>query len=104
MTEEKRVGSGGGWGGFRVDRVGYDDAGGLDEIVGTGPFHLEVLDDNCVWIGLGDSSIWISTPGRKLAIHTELARIPSTPSYAVTPSPSHPIHSEGDAEGWGVPV
>jgi hypothetical protein len=43
----------------RIERVEYDDAGELDEVVGRGPFHLEMLDDDAVYLGLGDAQLWI---------------------------------------------
>jgi hypothetical protein len=35
-----------------TERVTYDDSGALDEVVvhDVATFHLEYLDDNCVWM------------------------------------------------------
>lgn len=49
------------------ERVTYDDRGRLDEVVKRGVnFHLEYMDDDCVWIALTregepETVIWLKS-------------------------------------------
>ena len=49
-------------GGMMAFEVRYNDDGTLDEIVGTGPVHLEQMDTGHWWIGFGN----------KLMLHVHL--------------------------------
>lgn len=74
-------------------RLNEDDS--LDEIVGTGWFHLEQMDYNKWWMSLGPHNVWLSAKG-KITASIELNAYPQ--QSLATP----PLESESPdvAQKW----
>jgi hypothetical protein len=68
-----------------VERVKYND-GEVDEVVGQGFFHMEMLDDDAVYLGLARAQLWICVVDGRIQInHEGLATPESPPSDAPAP-------------------